>query len=56
MRLGAPLFKKYSNPDEWVSLLKSNGYRAALCPVGIEADDETIRAYGMGASGGYCYR
>ena len=45
MRLGAPIFKPYANPSEWVAVVKSYGYRAAYCPVGIDAGDDVIRAY-----------
>lgn len=45
VRLGAQLFDPYSDPDEWISLLKAAGYRAAYCPVGSDADDQEIRSY-----------
>jgi len=49
MRLGAPLFKPYATPSEWVAVLQSYGYRAAYCPVKPDADDEVIRAYAQAA-------
>lgn len=50
MRLGGPVFEKYTNPDEWVAALKRLGYRAAYCPVGDEATDDIIQAYAAAAS------
>ncbi|HEY0865738.1 MAG TPA: sugar phosphate isomerase/epimerase [Fimbriimonas sp.] len=49
MRFGAPLWTKYSNPDEWVGALKALGYNAAYCPVGNDASDEEIREYRLAA-------
>jgi hypothetical protein len=45
MRLGGPLFESVDTPDDWVRALQNNGYRAAKCPVGPDADDDTVRAY-----------
>lgn len=45
MRLGGPIFQSYNNPEEWVSLVQRNGYRATYCPVSIDTPLETIRAY-----------
>ena len=45
LRLGGPLFGKYSTPEEWVALLRKHGYRAAYCPVSVGADIATIKAY-----------
>jgi sugar phosphate isomerase/epimerase len=45
MRLGGPVFSEYQDPKEWVAAVKQWGYRAALCPVGLDADNSTIRAY-----------
>jgi hypothetical protein len=50
MRLGGPIFKKYNNPHEWVAAVQSYGYRAAYCPVGLDADDATISAYAQAAA------
>ena len=49
MRLGAPLFKPYANPQEWVDVVKSYGYRAAYCPVKLGASAAEIRAYAQAA-------
>ena len=45
MRLAGPIFEIYTNPDEWASAVKSLGYRAAYCPVGLNATDDEINAY-----------
>lgn len=45
MRLGAPIFAKYSTPDEWVAVVKAAGYRAAWCPVDEHADEAEVEAY-----------
>ena len=36
IKLGAPLFQDYVSPEEWVSLLKENGYGAAYAPISYE--------------------
>ena len=45
IRLGGPLFVKYSGPDEWIKELVNLGYKAAYCPVNTSAGQEEIRAY-----------
>jgi sugar phosphate isomerase/epimerase len=47
MRLGGPVFvdKATMNPDSWVQALKSEGYRAAICPLGHESDDTIVAEY-----------
>lgn len=45
IRLGAPLFKEYNDPDEWVSILKALKYKAAYCPVEINTSESEIKAY-----------
>lgn len=32
MRLGAPLFETYTDPDSWIAALKRANYSAAYCP------------------------
>lgn len=49
MRLGAPLFKPYASPSEWAAVVQSQGYRAAYCPVNVDAGDDVIRAYAQAA-------
>jgi sugar phosphate isomerase/epimerase len=45
MRLGGPLFQKYRDPRSWVQAVQAKGYRAAFCPVALDAGDEEIQAY-----------
>ncbi|MBC7330603.1 sugar phosphate isomerase/epimerase [bacterium] len=45
MRLGGPVFGDYSEPEEWINLLRKYGYRAGYCPVDSSANDEVVRAY-----------
>jgi sugar phosphate isomerase/epimerase len=45
VRLGGPIFGNYSEPEEWISLLRKYGYRAGYCPVDSSASDEVVRAY-----------
>jgi sugar phosphate isomerase/epimerase len=49
MRLGGPIFRKYDDPETWTIAVKALGYRAAYCPVGLDADDATVRAYEQAA-------
>ena len=50
MRLGGPVFEKYTNPDEWAAAVKRLGYRAAYCPAGDDATDEVLQAYASAAA------
>lgn len=45
LRLGGPIFQKYSDPEEWVKAIINLNYKAAYCPVDTSADINTIRAY-----------
>lgn len=49
MRLGGPVMKSYSNPDEWVSLLKELRYSAAYCPVDASQGKDVISSYKIAA-------
>ena len=49
MRLGAPIFESYADPDAWIAAVQRRGYRAAYCPVKPGADAATIRAYAEAA-------
>ncbi len=49
MRLGGPVFTPYSSPAEWVSALHTLGYRAAFCPVGLDASEQLIHDYAQAA-------
>ncbi len=50
MRLGAPIFEEYQDPDEWVAAVRRCGYSAAFCPVTPDAGDEVIAAYAEAAA------
>jgi len=50
MRLGGPTYTPYNDPQSWVQAVKSSGYRAAYSPVGIDADQATVRAYADAAN------
>jgi len=45
IRLGGPVYDKYTDPDAWIKFLKKYGYRAAYCPVGPDAQHDEIQAY-----------
>jgi sugar phosphate isomerase/epimerase len=46
VRLGANhIFAPYTDPEEWVAVVKRLGYRAVAAPIDETADDETIAAY-----------
>jgi sugar phosphate isomerase/epimerase len=45
MKLGGPVFEKYISPEEWVKLVKKEGYKAAYSPVGPDCPDEIIEEY-----------
>ncbi len=45
MRFGGPVFRKFTNPEEWVAAVKEKGFTAAYCPVEPDADPRTIEAY-----------
>jgi sugar phosphate isomerase/epimerase len=49
IRLGAPLFEKYTNPDEWVQAVRRLGYSAAYCPVQPGEKTDVIKAYEQAA-------
>jgi len=50
MRLGGPIFDRWSTPDEWVAAHARAGYRAAHCPVDETADEKTVRAFSDAAA------
>jgi sugar phosphate isomerase/epimerase len=49
MRLGAPVYLQQPDPDHWVAAHREKGYRAAYCPVGVEAGPAVIQAYAEAA-------
>ncbi len=49
MRLGGHLYEGFGDPAGWTAAVKRLGYGAAYCPIGADADDETVAAYAAGA-------
>jgi len=45
IRLGGPVFKKYDNPEEWISALRELDYKAAYCPIQPGKSSNTIAQY-----------
>ncbi len=45
IRLGAPLFSRFDDPDDWARAHVAKGYRAAYCPLPLDAEGETVRAF-----------
>lgn len=50
MRLGGPVHKKWTDPQAWAKEVAALNFRAALCPVPLDADDATVRAYAQAAA------
>ena len=48
MRLGGPV-EEFDSPETWVRAVGAKGYRAAYCPVGPQADADTVQAYAAAA-------
>ena len=49
MRLGGPIFTAVIGSEDWVRAVQAQGYRAAYCPVGTDADEDMVRAYAAAA-------
>lgn len=49
IRLGGPLFSNPEGPELWALAIRQAGYRAAFCPVGLDASDAEIHAYEQAA-------
>jgi sugar phosphate isomerase/epimerase len=49
MRLGGPIHGEFDSPEAWVAAVQQRSYRAAYCPVSVDADDATIAAYAHAA-------
>ena len=49
MRLGGPAFISTHEPGEWIAYLRTQGYRAAYCPVTTQDDAPTRRAFRQAA-------
>lgn len=50
MRLGAPIHEPFNTPETWVTAVQRQGYRAAYCPVALDADHATVEAYAQAAA------
>lgn len=50
IRLGAPIFEKVSNPEEWIQALKNAGYRAAYSPVNPGTESLVVTDYRKAAA------
>ena len=48
MRLGGPV-QNPSDPQGWIANVRASGYRAAYCPLGVEAEDSQIQDYARAA-------
>ncbi len=45
IKMGGPVFAKYSNPEEWISALYELNYKAAYCPVQPGVSSDEIKLY-----------
>lgn len=45
IRLGGPVFGDTSDPEQWIRLLKKEGYSAAYCPVEPGTNETTVRSF-----------
>jgi sugar phosphate isomerase/epimerase len=45
IRLGGPVWGDFKDPVEWAKAVKSKGYSAALCPVSVGTDEQTIKSF-----------
>ncbi len=49
MRLGGQFWDNTDTPEGWVQTAQKLGYRAVDCPLPLDADDQTVRAYSQAA-------
>ena len=45
MRLGGPIFVEEMTPEKWITAVQQAGYGAAYCPVTVDDDAATVKAY-----------
>ena len=50
MRFGGPVFGDTQTPDGWIAAVKAKGYRAAYCPIGLDASSAEIAEYRAAAA------
>jgi sugar phosphate isomerase/epimerase len=49
LRLGAPIFSRFEGPDDWARAHLAKNYRAAYCPLPLDASDDTVQAFAQAA-------
>ncbi|MGD9497522.1 MAG: sugar phosphate isomerase/epimerase family protein [Armatimonadota bacterium] len=49
MRIGGAVIGAWEHPAEWAHAVRAEGYSAAFCPIGDDADDATVQAYARAA-------
>ena len=50
MRLGGPLFTKPADPESWVDACRAKGYRAAFCPLPLDASEADCAGWSAAAA------
>ena len=45
MRFGGPILGKVEDPQAWIAAVQARGYRAAYCPLPLDADGVTVTAF-----------
>ena len=50
MRLGGPVFEKWSDPKEWAAAVRALGYGACYCPLQSANDANEVAAYARAAA------
>jgi sugar phosphate isomerase/epimerase len=50
VRLGSPLPQTWDSAAGWIAAVQRHGFRAAYCPLGDDADAETVDAYAAAAA------
>ncbi|SHN23975.1 Sugar phosphate isomerase/epimerase [Cyclobacterium lianum] len=45
VRLGGPIYQNYQSPEDWVAAVRNKNYRAAYCPVSLDAGSDEVRAF-----------
>lgn len=45
IRLGGPVSGDFKDPQEWIQAVRSKGYSAVYCPVPVETDEVTVKAF-----------
>ena len=50
MRLGGPIMAEHEHPEQWVTAVKEAGYRAAYCPLPLDAPADLIQRFSAAAA------